>query len=223
VATLASEERRFVITRNRWWLTQRHRPDSARRARANITWRSVRRLSDEIINLSGHARGFGARRGITSWLVCGPVTLGYPESDHQYPEVGVPGCPVSVGQASQGALARPTETPQVRDTAADPHRNPTDETAHSGTLVMRVKGTEIPANQQAGRCGDPGRHRGPLHHQPRWACAGAGDGGRGTWSEGNMRQARHVASAACVIGRWTMVLELVLSLEPSAVGVLTDR
>ena len=42
----------------------------------------------------------------------------------------------------RGPLATPTETPQVRDTAADPHRNPTDETAHSGTLVMRVKRTK---------------------------------------------------------------------------------
>src|SRR6185437_12149173 len=36
----------------------------------------------------------------------------------------------------------PTEAPQACDTVADPHRNPTDETAHSGTLVIRVKGTE---------------------------------------------------------------------------------
>jgi hypothetical protein len=35
--------------------------------------------------------------------------------------------PVAVGRASQGALAGPTETPQVRDTAVDPHWNPTDE------------------------------------------------------------------------------------------------
>ncbi len=41
-----------------------------------------------------------------------------------------------------GASASPTKTPQLRDTVADPHRNPTDETAHSGTLVMPVKGTE---------------------------------------------------------------------------------
>jgi hypothetical protein len=44
--------------------------------------------------------------------------------------------------AESGASAGPTEPPQVRDTAGGPHRNPTDETAHSGTLVMRVKGTE---------------------------------------------------------------------------------
>ena len=40
------------------------------------------------------------------------------------------------------ASASPTETPQLRDTPTDPHKNPTDGTAHSGTLVMRVKGTE---------------------------------------------------------------------------------
>jgi hypothetical protein len=40
------------------------------------------------------------------------------------------------------ASASPTEAPQACDTVADPHRNPTDETAHSGTLVIRVKGTE---------------------------------------------------------------------------------
>src|SRR5580693_3428415 len=40
------------------------------------------------------------------------------------------------------ASASLTETPQLSDTAADPHRNPTDETAHSGTFVMRVKDTE---------------------------------------------------------------------------------
>ena len=33
---------------------------------------------------------------------------------------------------------------------------------------------------------------------------------------GNRRQARHVASAACAVGRWTTVLGVVLSLEPSA-------
>jgi hypothetical protein len=49
----------------------------------------------------------------------------------------VPGRP-----AQSEASASPTETPQLSDTAADPHRNPTDETAHSGTLVMRVKDTE---------------------------------------------------------------------------------
>src|SRR5580693_2927895 len=48
-----------------------------------------------------------------------------------------------IGKGGQiRASASPTEAPQARDTIADPHRNPTDETAHSGTLVMRVKGTE---------------------------------------------------------------------------------
>jgi hypothetical protein len=37
---------------------------------------------------------------------------------------------------------------------------------------------------------------------------------------GNTRQARHVASAACALGRWTTVLRVVLSLEPSAVRMV---
>ena len=41
-------------------------------------------------------------------------------------------------------------------------------------------------------------------------------------ARGDTVQARHVASAACAVGQWTMVLGLVLSLEPSAVMVLTD-
>jgi hypothetical protein len=70
------------------------------------------------------------------------VTLGYPGSGHQDPQAdgiraAVPG---RLGQS--GASASPTETPQLSDTAADSPRNPTDETAHSGTLVVRVKGTE---------------------------------------------------------------------------------
>jgi hypothetical protein len=41
-------------------------------------------------------------------------------------------------------------------------------------------------------------------------------------ARGDTREARHVASAACVVGRWTAVLGLVLSLEPSAVRELAD-
>jgi hypothetical protein len=41
-------------------------------------------------------------------------------------------------------------------------------------------------------------------------------------ARGDTRQARHMASAACAVGRWTTVLGLVLSLEPSALRVLTD-
>ena len=39
---------------------------------------------------------------------------------------------------------------------------------------------------------------------------------------GDKRQARLVASAACAIEYWTTVLEVVLSLEPSALRVLAD-
>jgi hypothetical protein len=35
------------------------------------------------------------------------------------------------------------------------------------------------------------------------------------------RQARHVTAVACAVGRWTMALVPVLSLEPSAVRVLS--
>src|SRR6185437_5277807 len=67
------------------------------------------------------------------------VTLGYSESGHQPPPgVAVPGHRVWECRAGQGFL----RVPQACDTVADPHRNPTDETAHSGTLVMPVKGTE---------------------------------------------------------------------------------
>jgi hypothetical protein len=65
------------------------------------------------------------------------------------------------------------------------------------------------------------RHRGPLDHQPGPAGADAGDGGRALAARGETRQARHVASVACAVGRWTMALMPVLSLEPSAVRVLT--
>jgi thioredoxin-like negative regulator of GroEL len=39
-------------------------------------------------------------------------------------------------------------------------------------------------------------------------------------ARGDTRQAHHVASAACAVGQWTKVL--VLSLESSAIRVLTD-
>ena len=68
-------------------------------------------------------------------------TLGYSESGHQPPEVAVPGRRCRSAGQVRGCWS-PTEPPQLRDTVVDPHRNPTDETAHSGTLVMRVKGTE---------------------------------------------------------------------------------
>lgn len=39
---------------------------------------------------------------------------------------------------------------------------------------------------------------------------------------GDIRQARRMASAACAAGPWTIALEAVLLLEPSAVKVLID-
>jgi hypothetical protein len=41
-------------------------------------------------------------------------------------------------------------------------------------------------------------------------------------AKGDTRWAHHVASAACAVGQWTTVLDVVLSLEPSAVRVFTD-
>jgi hypothetical protein len=41
-------------------------------------------------------------------------------------------------------------------------------------------------------------------------------------ARGETKQARHVALVACAVGRWTMALMPVLSLEPSAVRVPTD-
>ena len=41
-------------------------------------------------------------------------------------------------------------------------------------------------------------------------------------ARGDIRQAHHLASAACAVGQWTTVLELVLSLEPTALGELTE-
>ena len=54
---------------------------------------------------------------------------------------GTRGSAYREGRADQG-FREPAEAAQARDTVADPHRNPTDQTADFGTLVMRVKGTE---------------------------------------------------------------------------------
>ena len=61
---------------------------------------------------------------------------------HQDPQVGqIRGAVLGSARPVEG-FGKPTETPQLGDTVADPHRNPTDETAQPDTLVMRVKGTE---------------------------------------------------------------------------------
>jgi hypothetical protein len=90
-----------------------------------------------------HARIVGGR-GITSGGQAAPVTLDYLESGHQSPEVAVRMVPHAGSAEPVKASASPTETPQLRDTVADPHRNPTDFTAHSGTLVLPVKARKIP-------------------------------------------------------------------------------
>jgi hypothetical protein len=81
------------------------------------------------------------RREITSDGQGAAVTLGYSEAIISLRKLGylVP-CVWSAREAR--GFCEPHRTPQVGDTAADPHRNPTDDTAHSGTLVLRVKHTE---------------------------------------------------------------------------------
>ena len=91
---------------------------------------------------------FGAELRQTGQVA--PVTLGYLGSGHQDPEVGGTRVPRAGRPAQSRASASPTETPQLSDTAADPHRNPTDGTAHSGTLVVCVKGTENSRRQSPG-------------------------------------------------------------------------
>jgi len=74
---------------------------------------------------------------------------------HQDPEVTITGYAAQGRPGQSGGFYEPTENPQLGDTVSDPHRNPTDETAHSGTLVMRVKGTE--------------KSRSPAPIRVRWA------------------------------------------------------
>jgi hypothetical protein len=71
---------------------------------------------------------FGDRRGITTADQVALMTLSYRKVVIRIWKSAGFEYPCRVGQPSQGL--------------GDPHSNPTDETAHSGTLVMRVKGTE---------------------------------------------------------------------------------
>jgi tetratricopeptide (TPR) repeat protein len=57
---------------------------------------------------------------------------------------------------------------------------------------------------------------------PGWRAVALAEAAKALAAGGDARQARRVASAACAVGPWTTVLELVLSLEPSALRVLTD-
>jgi hypothetical protein len=41
-------------------------------------------------------------------------------------------------------------------------------------------------------------------------------------ANGDTRQAHNLALAACAVGKWTTLLELVVSLEPSAPRVVAD-
>jgi hypothetical protein len=91
-------------------------------------------MSSSSAESAGAESPFAGRLSRPRWVTRRMITSMHKLQLPDAPEWGRPG--------KSGASASPTETPQLRDTAADPHRNPTDETAHSGTLVMRVKGTE---------------------------------------------------------------------------------
>jgi hypothetical protein len=108
---------------------------------------ALRALKRQISNaifacLQADTRRAADRRGITTAGQVALMTLGYREVVIRIRKSAGTWVPVPGRPAQSGASASPTETPQPSDTAADPHRNPTDETAHSGTLVMRVKDTE---------------------------------------------------------------------------------
>ena len=83
------------------------------------------------------------RRGTITGRRVPPMTPGYRGAvirGDQGPQAD--GIRVAVPSSGPGASASPTKTPQLGDSVADPHRDPTDETAHSGTIVIRVKDTE---------------------------------------------------------------------------------
>jgi hypothetical protein len=55
------------------------------------------------------------------------------------------------------------------------------------------------------------RCRGPLDHQPDRQAQTLATVAEALAARGETRQARHVASVACAVGRWTMALVPVLS------------
>jgi hypothetical protein len=84
----------------------------------------------------------GDRRGITTAGQVALMTLGYRKVVIWIRKSAGPGYSCRVGQPSQG-LRRASQKPHNSATRRPiPPRNPTDETAHSGTLVMRGKETE---------------------------------------------------------------------------------
>ena len=73
------------------------------------------------------------------------------------------------------------------------------------------------------RDGNPGRDRGPLHHQPEPVGAGADCGDRGTGGEGIWNKHVTWLPWRVAVVRWTMLLGPVsLKLKPSAIRLLTD-
>ena len=111
-----------------------------------------------------------------------------------------------------GALAAAGQHEQAETVArsiTDPDRQARALAAVAGALAGA--GRHEQAETVARSITNPGRQA-----QAQTAVAGA------LAARGDTRQAHRVASAACAVGQWTTVLELVLSLEPSALRVLTD-
>jgi hypothetical protein len=69
------------------------------------------------------------------------VTLSYPDVGSDQRSWGTGPSPCLIFRAL-GTFCEAHRNPTSPRPGGDPHRNPTDEAAHSGTLVVRVKGTE---------------------------------------------------------------------------------
>jgi hypothetical protein len=104
------------------------------------------------VNAAGvlfQSSGIGGR-GIAAGVQIAPGDAGLPGKWSSGSGSPVPGYPRRIGTRQSGASTSPPETPQFGDTVPDwdPHRNPTDETAHSGTLVMHVKARRTAGQQR---------------------------------------------------------------------------
>ena len=73
-----------------------------------------------------------------------------------------------------------------------------------------------------GRPARPGRAAGPLHHHPDRQAEALAAVAVALAQAGLVGQAAHAAVLACAVGRWTMLLGPVLSLQPSAIVVVAD-
>jgi hypothetical protein len=95
---------------------------------------------------------------------------------------------------------------RVLQIAAAPH-----DLAKPGHVIEAKAGQHEQAETAADSITDPGEQAQALTEVAKALAA-----------RGDTRQAHHAASAACAVGQWPAVLELVLSLEPLALRLLTD-